>query len=345
MANESVLGLFHEATPTADAIDAVRKLGVAEERITVLSSIPYRAQMLGRPREARPVGRIALLGALIGLALGLFLSVGIFLLYPLVQGGQPIVPIPPMLIILFETTMLGTMWATFIGLLAENRFPAIKPRIYDPRITEGHIGVAVDVDEALAGRVATVLEEHGAHHLRREPLDLSLDRARIRFWAVVLGGTALLSLLVVLVSYNVIDISFPTNMADQASIAYLEGPRYAAPESAVPIQGPVLIDGQPASEPVAASPDSLQRGAILFDINCKMCHGANGDGQGTLRNFFSPHPADLTGEEVNNLSDDGIFTVIIQGRDLMPPQAEGLSVEESWDIVNYVRQMQHANGG
>ena len=55
-------------------------------------------------------------GAILGLAAGVFLTVGIFLLYPLVQGGQPIVPFPPTLIVLFEVTMLGMMWAAFFGM-------------------------------------------------------------------------------------------------------------------------------------------------------------------------------------------------------------------------------------
>jgi hypothetical protein len=133
MGNALLLGLFHEATPTADTIDQVRALGISDDSITVMSGMPYRPEILGRPRYRGRVGRLALLGALLGLLLGLFLTVGIWLLYPLVQGGQPIIPIPPTLIILFEATMLGTMWAAFFSLLLENRFPIFKSQLYDPR--------------------------------------------------------------------------------------------------------------------------------------------------------------------------------------------------------------------
>src|SRR5512137_839693 len=110
MAEIQVIGLFHEATPTADTLDRLRELGVTDDKITVMSGIPYSAEMLGRPPVRTRVGRMALIGALLGLLTAVFLSVGIFLLYPLAQGGQPIVPVPPTLIVLFEVTMLGTMW-------------------------------------------------------------------------------------------------------------------------------------------------------------------------------------------------------------------------------------------
>ena len=117
MAEIQLLGLLHEATPTAEALEQLKQYGISDDQITVISSVPYRPNVLGRPHPIRRVGPIALVGGVLGLLFGLFLTVGIFLLYPLQQGGQPIVPIPPTLIVLFESTMLGTMIATFFGLL------------------------------------------------------------------------------------------------------------------------------------------------------------------------------------------------------------------------------------
>jgi mono/diheme cytochrome c family protein len=337
MANTSVLGLFHEATPTADAVDGLRQLGVPDEQITIMSGIPYREEMLGRPREPRPVGLIALVGAVIGLVAGLFLSVGIFLLYPLHQGGQPVVPIPPSLIIIFETTMLGTMWAAFFGLLGASRFPAMKAEAYDPRITEGHIGILATVPAAQVEEVASLLQANGAHHMRREPVDLTPDVGRRRFWFAVGGALLLVTVIVLLLAYDVVEIPFPTQMDSQPSVAYLEGPRRAAPAAAVPVQGPALIAGEPASEPVPAGGASLQRGAVLFGINCALCHGEQGHGDGPLAPFFDPAPANLAGEEVQSLSDDAIFLVISEGRGIMPAIRENLSPEERWDVINHVR--------
>ncbi|MGW8318421.1 MAG: c-type cytochrome [Candidatus Promineifilaceae bacterium] len=345
MANYSVLGLFHEAAPTAEAIEGLRQLGLSDEQLGILSGIPYQEEMLGLRREPRPVARIALIGAILGLLFGLFLSVGIWLLYPLHQGGQPVVPIPPTLIVLFETTMLGTMWATFFGLLGENRFPAIKQQIYDPRITEGHIGVVAEVEEALVAKVEALLVDHGAHHMRREPVDKGVDVGRRRFWLVVGGGATLVAALLLLLTYDVIEIPFGTQMEHQASVAYLEGPRKAAPAASVPIQGPLLIVNQPASEPLATDQASLQRGQVLFGIICVMCHGNDGTGDGPLSGFFDPHPADLTGDEVQNLADEVLFLAVVEGRGAMPSMAENLSANEVWDVINYVRSLASGSEG
>jgi mono/diheme cytochrome c family protein len=362
MAKYLLLGLFHEATPTADTLDQLRKLGVPDEEITVMSGIPYRAEMLGRRRRRGRVGQFSLLGAALGLGLGLFLSVGIFLLFPIEQGGQPIVPIPPTLIVLFEATMLGTMWAAFFGMLLANRFPIFKSQLYDPRITEGHIGVLVEVEDNLADQVEKILTDNGAHHLKRVDASppanrflfpsrapqsapregpwVTTDRGHSLFWLAALAGLIGLTVVILLAAYGIIDISFPTQMANQDSIASLEGPRLAAPADAVPIQGPVLVDGQPASRPVPPDANSLQRGKVLFGIDCQLCHGADAKGDGPLRGFFNPHPVDLTGEAERKLSDDEIYLVITNGFGLMPRLAENLDPQERWDVIDYVRSLQ-----
>jgi mono/diheme cytochrome c family protein len=339
MAEIQLLGLLHEATPTAEAIEQLHQLGVTDDRITVLSSIPYRPEILGRPRPRSRVGLIALIGAGLGLLTALFLTAGIFLLYPLRQGGQPIVPIPPTLIVFFEVTMLGTMWASFFGVLHTNVFPIFKPEIYDPRITEGHIGVVVRVDETLADQVESVLKENGAHHMRRELYKKETDTRRIIFRASVPAALVVLGAITLLAAYNVFKIPFPTQMENQDSIAYEQGPRLAAPAQAVPFQGPVLIAGQPASAPVPTTADSIQRGQVLFGFICRVCHGPTGNGTSAIAALFSPKPADLTSARVQDLSDNNIYLVITQGYGLMPSMAENLLPEERWDVINYVRTL------
>ncbi len=339
MAAIQLLGLFHEAEPTADTIEHLRAIGVTDEQITVMSAMPYRPEMLGRPPIKTRLPSIALIGAVLGALTAGFLTVGIFLLYPLHQGGQPIIPIPPSLIVFFEVIMLGTMWATFFGLLVRNRFPDMREATYDPRITEGHVGVLAEVDESLADQVEKVLEENGAHHMQRVPARYEANRGFRLFWSVVLGGLAVLGIVVLLLAYEVIKIPLPNQMVNQASIAYEQGPRLAAPAEAIPVQGPVLIAGQPATQPRPATEDSLQRGQVLFGINCAMCHGPAGNGQGTLSGYFTPKPADLTAGPVQSLSDQEIFLVLTNGWGVMPSLAENLTASERWDVVNYVRSL------
>lgn len=339
MAAMQLLGLFHEPGPVAEAIQQLRELGITDEQIDVLSNMPYRAEMLGRPKPRVVLGRMALAGAGLGVMGAAFLTAGIWLLYPLVQGGQPIVPIPPSLIVFFEVTMLGIMWATFFGLLLTNRMPVFAARLYDPRITEGHLGVLAQIDASLADRAQAILEDNGAHHMQRGTADPGPDTRFRWFWAVFSGVAVLAAILVLLLAYDVIQISFPTNMEHQASIAYVQGPRLVPPEGAIPVQGPVRIADRPATRPVPPDEDSLQRGEVLFGINCAVCHGGDGSGSGTLRGFFSPPPADLTSEDVQNLPEDEIFLIITEGRGPMPSLAENLGVVQRWDLVNWVQSL------
>lgn len=340
MAEIELLGLLHEATPTAEILRKLKQHGITDKQITIISGIPYRPEILGRPKPVRRVAKIALIGAILGFLFGLFLSAGIFLLYPLRQGGQPIVPIPPTLIVLFEATMLGTMIATFFGLLDSSFFPIFKRQIYDPRVTEGHIGIIVQIDESQAAQVEKILTDNGAHHLSRQPYKQERDLQAILFRISVPVVLVIIGTLILLLSYEIIKFPITTQMQEQDVVGYLQGPPLEAPAEAVPVQGPVLIAGQPASLPVPASDDSLQRGQVFFNRNCVICHGEDGTGTGSLRTFFKPSPADLTSEEIINMPDADIFLVITQGRGIMPSLAENLLPIERWDVVNHVRSLQ-----
>jgi mono/diheme cytochrome c family protein len=339
MANRSVLGLFHEATSTADTIDRLRDLGVPEEAITVMSGVPYTPEMLGRRPAYERLLPIALIGAVGGFLAALFLTVVTPHLYEIPVGGQPLIPGPPTIIIVFEFTMLGTLLATFGGLLAEIAFPAVGRHEYDYRITEGHMGVLAVVDETLADQVEAALRETGAHHLKVAEANPLPGPRTWRRLALVGGFAVVPTVIGLLFAYSVLVIPLPNQMVNQPSIAYDQGPRLAAPAVAVPVQGPVLIAGQPASEPVPATADSLQRGGILFNVNCAMCHGPDGNGMGNLSGYFAPPPADLTSDRVQALTDEQIFLVLTQGWGLMPSMAENLLPIERWDVVNHVRSL------
>ncbi len=302
--NHQFLGLYHEVEKAADGIDRLRKAGISDKQITVISGIPYKAELLGRPKPKSCVGRMAFIGALTGAGVAAFLTAGIWLLYVLNTGSQPTIPIPPTLIVLFELTMLGTMWTAFFSLLVANRFPAIKPRIYDVRITEDSIGVIVEAEKNLAEKIETAFNDAGAYEVRQDVPSPKVDVNYQRFWATVIGGLVVTTIIGALFVYDVFRIPFGTQMYDVESIAYEEGPRRAAPTEAVPIQGPVLINGQVASEPIPATTDSLQRGQVLFGLTCVPCHGATGQGNGLTAKFFpNVKPADLTGAPIQSLAD------------------------------------------
>jgi mono/diheme cytochrome c family protein len=235
--------------------------------------------------------------------------------------------------------MLGTMWASFFAMLVLSGLPVFKDQPYDPRITEGYIGVQVTLDEKLGDQVEQAFKDAGTAEVKRQKLAPAIDLNFRRFWGGALGLLTVGAVISLLFFYDVLHIDFPSNMLEQDSYGFEQGPRLAAPAEAVPVQGPALIAGEPASLPVPSSPNSVQRGKTLFGINCAECHGITAVGNGAVGAFFTPKPFDLTSSAVQNLQDNEIFVVISQGFGVMPPIAENLSPEERWDVINYVRTL------
>lgn len=340
MPESNLLALYNSPDNAANAVSQLHQLGIPDDNITIMSGLPYRAPVMGHGFFKGKVGLFSLGGAVLGLILALLFTAGFWLLWPLRQGGQPIIPIPPTLIIIFELTMLGTMWATFFGMLWLDRFPQMDNPPYDPRITDGMIGVLAKVGDKLADQAEQSLKSYGAVDVTREELFPRRPTYNFfKFW----GGLAFIGTIAIIILglfvYDVIRIPFPTNMDEQNSVAYEQGPRLAAPAEAVPVQGPVLIAGVPASLPLPATQQTLERGQLLYALNCQLCHGPQGQGNGPVSGFFNPKPADLSSATIQKLSDDEIFLVITEGKGAMPSIRENLLVADRWSVIAYVRTL------
>jgi mono/diheme cytochrome c family protein len=341
MAEFMLLGLFDNVSITADVIEEMRQLGVKDDSVTILSNIPYAPEFFGRKPPRKRFLPWALAGFLLGVALGAFIAVGTPALYPLHVGAQSYAPFPPSAFIFFELTALCTIVVSFIGFVIENRFPVLYKEMYDERITDGYIGVQVVAQESQVDPIVKIFEAHHAHVVKRE--DAAAYRPKpLRYFlflgAVGTGGLVLI-LIPLLLTYQVVRIPWIDNMKDTVAVGAQEGPRRAAPAEAIPIQGPVLIAGQPASAPLPATDTSLERGKILFGINCAMCHGPKGDLQGGEVGKYFPEIPALISDRVQSLSDQQIFLTITNGRNRMPSLAENLTPGDTWDIINYVRSL------
>jgi S-disulfanyl-L-cysteine oxidoreductase SoxD len=143
----------------------------------------------------------------------------------------------------------------------------------------------------------------------------------------------------VLFTYEIIKIPFRTNMQYQPSINYQEGPRLLPPEGAVSVQGLSVIPEEFPVNPVPADETSLQRGAILYDIHCSLCHGSEGHGDGPLSTYFDRTPQNLTTDQITSEFDGSVYLTIGQGFGQMPPLAENLTPRERWDVINFVRTL------
>ena len=167
MAQRSVLGLFTDEDVAADAMDALSGAGYGAGDYEVLTGTPYPEGTFGEEEPVHKLYRWPLMGAVSGFIIGLILTTGTQIAYPLVTGGKPILGIPPMAIIMYEGTMLGAIIFTVIGIIFESRLPRLFMGAYDTRITEGYIGVTVSVDEDRIGEAESLLRLAGAEDIKR----------------------------------------------------------------------------------------------------------------------------------------------------------------------------------
>lgn len=167
MPKRSVLGLFTDENVVADTMDSLKEEGYSSAEYEVLTGTPYPEGTFGEEEPVHKLYRWPLIGAVCGFITGILITAGTQLAYPLVTGGKPILGIPPMAIIIYEGTMLGSIIFTVIGVVFESRLPRLFMGAYDTRITEGYIGVTVTTEEDRVGKAEEVLRHSGAEDITR----------------------------------------------------------------------------------------------------------------------------------------------------------------------------------
>jgi len=92
--------------------------------------------------------------------------------------------------------------------------------------------------------------------------------------------------------------------------------------------------------PVKPSPTSLASGKKIYGVDCAMCHGKTGAGDGdlasdmklTLKDFREP-------DTLKSMTDGEIFTIIDKGKGQMSGEEGRLKSTQIWDLVNYLRSL------
>ena len=88
--------------------------------------------------------------------------------------------------------------------------------------------------------------------------------------------------------------------------------------------------------PLAAKPEAIKQGLLLYKDICAACHGDNGEGG------IGPSLSDrkFLGRTADG-SDGEYFTVIQNGTQAgMPPYASNLDKNKMWSLVSYIRSIQ-----
>jgi mono/diheme cytochrome c family protein len=130
-------------------------------------------------------------------------------------------------------------------------------------------------------------------------------------------------------------------------------PSRGNPQFSVPVYGsaapgyavsrmplPATVDSMSSiANPVAADERSLRNGRMYYQINCAVCHGPAGKGDGPITKTNAIFPPPLFGQSAESKSDGYIFGIIRNGRGAMPSYNR-IEEMDRWDVVNYVRGLQ-----
>ena len=133
-------------------------------------------------------------------------------------------------------------------------------------------------------------------------------------------------------------------------------PSRGNPQMSVPVTGTAVAGFQVSYSPLPGTIDSmagipnphpssaasLLNGRKYFQVNCVPCHGDAGMGDGPATKYGMPG-INLITDVTKGRSDGYIFGMIRNGRGLMPTYNR-IEEADRWDVVNYLRALQGANG-
>lgn len=89
----------------------------------------------------------------------------------------------------------------------------------------------------------------------------------------------------------------------------------------------------------------LRRGEDMFNVNCAICHGKAGDGNGVVSAYFAQADPIISIPSLHNYPQDKfpdgyIYEVISNGKGSMGAYKHNLPVRDRWAIVFYLRALQ-----
>ncbi len=94
--------------------------------------------------------------------------------------------------------------------------------------------------------------------------------------------------------------------------------------------------------PVSVTKEMIFRGQNRFNIYCRPCHGALGDGMGITKSYGMVATPSYHDDRLRRMAEGEIFNTITHGKNTMMPYADKLSPEDRWAVIAYVRALQRA---
>lgn len=93
--------------------------------------------------------------------------------------------------------------------------------------------------------------------------------------------------------------------------------------------------------PLSENSEATQKGKILFESQCIMCHGSKGKGDGPVAASLMRRPTDLTSEMTQSHTDGALYWKIMEGNSPMPSFRETHKTDhdQCWQLINYIREL------
>jgi mono/diheme cytochrome c family protein len=92
--------------------------------------------------------------------------------------------------------------------------------------------------------------------------------------------------------------------------------------------------------PLPVTPELLERGKKIFSINCAVCHGATGQGNGITSKYGLLGIANYHQDKYRQMADGQIFNTISHGYNTMMAYGDKVTVKDRWAIIAYMRALQ-----
>ena len=88
----------------------------------------------------------------------------------------------------------------------------------------------------------------------------------------------------------------------------------------------------------------IARGQERFNINCAVCHGKAGMGNGVAGQYGVAAIANLQDDRIRAMPDGQLFSTITNGKNTMGAYGPQIAIEDRWAIVSYLRALQRSQG-
>lgn len=139
----------------------------------------------------------------------------------------------------------------------------------------------------------------------------------------------------------------PAMVGDTSRVFARGNPQNSVPTNGTAVAGfqvsynpmPATVDSMSSLQnPTAPTDSSLATGQRYYQINCTVCHGDRGMGDGPVTRYGMPG-INIVTDMTKGRSDGYLWGMIRNGRGLMPSYNR-IEERERWDVVNYIRALQ-----